>query len=109
MSSLSRLPEDVSNVMTLFRTNTRFAQGARWVLPFIYPLNSDFEFDYRDVPPALLILRALQKGGLCDPAEVRSDSLAVVICEYPSDYPEEFLTDMVKKAQHTDSIALGIQ
>jgi len=109
ISSLSRLPEDITNVITFLNTNDRFHKGSKWVLPFIYPLNADFEYDYRDVPPALFILRALQKGNLCESAEIRPDSLAVVICEFPEDYPQQFVIDLPRQAQEVVGTILGIE
>ncbi|MCL0055449.1 hypothetical protein M1N56_06230 [Dehalococcoidia bacterium] len=108
MSSLNRLPQDIANVITFLKGNDKFAKGARWVLPYLYPLNADYEFDCRDVPPALMVLRALEKGGLCNPATMRRNSHAVVICEYPTDYPDEFVINLPQQAQKVVSDLLQI-
>ena len=108
MSALNRLPEDITNILTFYKGNTRFAAGGKWAIPYLYPLNADYEYDYRDIPPALMVLRALQKGGLCSPAQIRSDSLLVIICEYPEDYPTNYVMRLVQDSQNVASDLLSI-
>jgi len=87
MSVLTRLPNDVADIIRHLQTDADYNQGARWLVPYIYPLDSEYETSYEDVPPAYLALRALEDGGLCDVVpENPQGTQVVVLFEAPQGY-----------------------
>jgi len=87
MGVLTRLENDVGDMISHFKEDTYYNQGARWLVPYVYPLDRDYEVEYKGVPPAYLALRAIHEGALC---EVDQDNphgtKAVVLFEAPRGY-----------------------
>jgi len=86
---LTRLPVDIGNIFTgYFSQEESYNAGAKWVVPYIYPIDGDYEDDYDLVPPALLTLRALTEGNLCNVNEKgpQLGSKAIVVFEMPDNY-----------------------
>jgi len=89
MSVMTRIPGDIGDTITgYFSKETSYTDGARWVVPHIYPVDRDYEEDYDQVPPALLTVRAITEGNLCKLSEngTQMGTKAVVIFEAPKDY-----------------------
>jgi len=89
MSVLTRIPVDIGNIVNaFFGGETYYNADAKWVVPYIYPLDGDYEDEYDQLPPAYLTLRALTEGNLCKVSQNGhpGGSKAVVIFERPDGY-----------------------
>jgi len=98
LNTLTSMPGDLGNNLSFFASDPYYNAGAKWVVPYIYPLDRNYETDYQGIPPAQFALRALSMGGLClVQEEDMKGCMALVIFEIPKDYPFRSIEEDVKR------------
>jgi len=92
LSLLSRRgnPGDIRTHMSS-GSESKYNHSAHWAIPYVWPIDQDFEDDMEGIPPAYYAWRALAEGALCTPSErFRSATHAVILLEAPDTYLEQF-------------------
>jgi len=98
MAMLTRLPEDLGNNLAFFQADPRYSQGGKWIVPYLYPMDMDYETDYHGFPPAAFALKALVNGGLAKVTEGGTRGrMVLVVMELPEQYTGRTVVRDVQK------------
>jgi hypothetical protein len=88
--SLSANPGDIRTHMSS-GSESKYEHLAHWAIPYVWPIDQDFEDELEGIPPGYYVWRALAEGALCRPSErFRSATHAVVLLDAPDSYLEQF-------------------